>query len=108
MPAARDQRDRTLELLFALIEDRPHRDLIRRSYGLCLRNLCRALALAPPAPIWSTLCEIQQARLARLQWELEEASRKSAWQYRTEAPGIEITAWRRALLRFSGSFLAED
>ncbi len=88
--------DRRLALLFALVEDRHHRAALERSDGLCLKHLSRALALAPPAPIRSALLEIEAARLARLQWELDEQVRRIAWECRAGAHGAEADAWRRA------------
>jgi hypothetical protein len=61
------------------------------------------LAADPPRKIRSLLVEVEDARLASLGWELREATRKAAWQFRPEEKGTEQTAWRRALLRFSGS-----
>jgi hypothetical protein len=95
--------NRALALLFALLEDRRHRATVERGHGLCLNHLARALALGPAPDIVADLVAVEMARLACLQWELEEALRKSAWQFRPEARGAESTAWRRALLRFSGS-----
>lgn len=71
-------------------------------YGLCLKHLAHALTLDVTPPVRGRLVEIEAAKLACLEWELEEALRKSGWEYRPEAPGAEATAWRRALLKFSG------
>jgi len=95
--------DRAIRLLFALLQDSQHRIVVERGYGLCLSHFARALALDPPPEIAAALAGIEAARLACLHWELEEASRKSAWRFRPEQGGAERTAWRRALLRFSGS-----
>lgn len=46
---------------------------------------------------------MERGKLAVLHWELEEAGRKAAWDARPEAKGREGTAWRRAVLRFSGT-----
>jgi hypothetical protein len=51
-----------------------------------------------------TLVQVQSARLGCLLWELEESPRKRSWSVRPEIEGTETDAWRRALLRFSGSF----
>lgn len=64
-------------------------DRLTRSLGFCR--------------VHGRLVELEAAKLACLEWELEEALRKSGWEYRPEAPGAEATAWRRALLKFSGS-----
>jgi hypothetical protein len=96
--------DGTLTLLFAVLEDRHHRAVVERGYGLCLRHYARALALDPPAPARAVLRALLAARLAPLEWELEECLRKSGWDARPEATGTEGSAWRRAVLRFSGSW----
>jgi hypothetical protein len=95
--------ERTLSLLFALLLDPHHRAAVDAGYGLCLKHFVRALGLGPAPAIRKALLDIETAKLARLEWELEEACRKSGWQYRPEARGAETTAWRRALLKFSGS-----
>lgn len=96
-------RDRSLSLLFALLEDRQHRAVVESGYGLCLKHFSRALGLRPVPAIRAIFVEVEAAKLARLQWELEEYVRKVAWNVRPEPKGTEQTAWRRALLRFSGS-----
>lgn len=97
---------RSLALLFRLLEDPRHREWVLGGYGLCLQHLARAVALAPAHEMVAQLAAIERARLASLHWELEEALRKSSWQFRPEEKGPEQTAWRRALLRFSGSLRA--
>lgn len=96
-------RDRILELLFALLEDLEHRARFAGGYGLCLRHFSRALALKPSPEVRTMLTEVLAARLACLQWELEESLRKDAWAFRPEAAGKEHSAWRRAVDRFSGT-----
>lgn len=95
-------RDRSLVLLFALLEHRSHRHAFENGYGLCMKHFSRALALAPGNRVRSVLIAVQSARLALLQWELDETLRKTAWADRPEKRGIEQTAWRRALQRFAG------
>ena len=51
------------------------------------------------------LSRTQSAKLACLEWEVEEARRKAAWFGRPETLGAERTAWLRALYRFSGSWV---
>jgi hypothetical protein len=97
-------RDRSLALLFALLESPQHRASFARGYGLCLKHFSRATELKPPPAAGTILAEVEAARLSCLQWELEESQRKDAWSNRPEAPGSEHTAWKRAVLRFSGSF----
>lgn len=96
-------RDRALSLLFGLLEGRQHRATLESGYGLCLKHFSRTLAFHPAPAIRSALVEVEAAKLARLHWELEESLRKVAWNVRPEPKGTEQTAWRRAVLRFSGS-----
>lgn len=96
-------RDRSLLLLFTLLEDPQHWAVVKNGYGLCLKHFSRALALVPPPAVRTVLVEVEAAKLACLQWELEELLRKVAWHVRPEAKGTEQMAWRRAVLRFSGS-----
>jgi len=98
-------RDRIIALLFSLLMDPQHRVRFERGYGLCLRHYSRALALTPSPMVRAILTEIEFAKLSVLHWELEESLRKDAWSYRPEAAGTEHVAWRRAVLRFSGSFV---
>jgi hypothetical protein len=100
-------KDRSLLLLFALLEDRQHRSVVENGYGLCLKHFSRALALDPVPPVRAALIESEAAKLARLQWELEESLRKVSWTWRPEAKGAEQTAWKRAVLKFSGSLARE-
>lgn len=95
--------ERALRLLLALLEEPLHRELYRRGHGLCVRHFDSALALAPPRDVRAFLVESLSAKVAVLEWELEEAIRKNAWSARPEAPGNEQTAWLRALNRFSGA-----
>jgi predicted Zn-ribbon and HTH transcriptional regulator len=95
--------DRAIELLFTLLEDRPSREAVEEGYGLCLHHFDRAMGLDPPGEVVTALERMEAAKLARLSWELGELHRKAAWQWRAEEKGEEQTAWRRAVLRFSGS-----
>jgi hypothetical protein len=96
-------RDRALTLLLSLLEDDAGRAAFQSGHGLCLGHFARALEMQPPTEKAAVLVAVQSARLASLHWELEEAGRKSAWHFRPEGQGSEHTAWRRAMLRFSGS-----
>lgn len=98
--------DRAIALLHTLLLDPRHRDAVDAGYGLCLKHFARAVATAPSEAARGGLIRVQEARLALLQWELEESGRKLAWQYRPETKGREDTAWLRALVRFSGSLRA--
>lgn len=95
--------DRSTALFLALLEDDGHGAALREGYGLCLQHFGRALAAGSPGNAMVQLARMERARLALLNWELEEALRKVAWEFRPEPPGEEQTAWKRALLRFSGS-----
>jgi hypothetical protein len=97
-------RNRALLLLFALLESPQNQARFAKGKGLCLKHFSRALTLKPPVWIQAILTENQTARLALLQWELEESTRKEAWTFRPETAGTERTAWARAVRHFSGSF----
>jgi hypothetical protein len=94
--------------LFALLESPKHQARFEEGYGLCLRHFSRALALKPSETVRAILMEVDAAKLALLQWELEESMRKDAWSSRPEKAGTEHTAWERAIHRFSGSFPNRD
>jgi hypothetical protein len=97
-----EARDRALHLLFALLEERRHRAAFESGYGLCLRHLSRAVALRPLPAIHATLLSVEAAKLAVLDWELDEYLRKTCWGTRPEQAGTEELAWERATRRFSG------
>ena len=97
-------RDRATRLLFALLLEPRHRARCEAGHGLCLKHFSHALSLRPPPAVQTVLIETETAKLALLQWELEEALRKRAWSARPEPAGSERTAWQRALHRFSGTF----
>jgi hypothetical protein len=97
-------RDRAILLLFALLESPQHQTRFSTGYGLCLRHFSRSLSLNPSDRARRILKEVEAAKLALLQWELEESMRKDAWMFRPEEAGAERTAWIRAVRRFSGSF----
>lgn|GEM_PF-1068425 len=94
-------RDRSLSLLFALLEERRHRETFEAGYGLCLKHFARALSLAPRPPVREFLTRVEAAKLARLAWELDEHARKAAWQARPEAAGGERHAPVAAMHRFA-------
>lgn len=94
-------RDRSLSLLFALLEERRHRNTFEAGYGLCLKHFARALALEPRTPVRDFLTRVEAAKLARLAWELGEYARKAAWQARPEAPGDERRSPVAAMYRFA-------
>jgi hypothetical protein len=95
-------KNRALNLLFALLQERRYRIDFENGYGLCLKHLADALAMQPPDEIGRFLIRVESAKLALLEWELEETMRKTAWTARPEIKGSEQSAWHRALARFSG------
>jgi hypothetical protein len=96
---------RAIELLFALLEAPQHQAALERGHGLCMPHFSQALARVPNQALRTLLLRTQSAKLACLAWEVEEARRKAAWVGRPETPGVERTAWLRALYRFSGSWV---
>jgi hypothetical protein len=95
-------KNRALNLLFALLQERRYRIDFENGYGLCLKHLADALAMQPSDEIGRFLIRVESAKLALLEWELEETMRKTAWTARPEIKGSEQSAWHRALARFSG------
>jgi hypothetical protein len=93
---------RAMDLLFALLKERRYRIDFENGCGLCLKHLADALDMQPSDEISRFLIQVESAKLALLEWELEEAMRKTAWTARPEIKGSEQSAWRRALARFSG------
>ncbi len=95
-------KNRALNLLFALLQERRYRIDFENGHGLCLKHLADALDMQPPNEIAGFLIRVESAKLALLEWELEETMRKTAWTARPEIKGSEQSAWHRALARFSG------
>ena len=95
-------KNRALNLLFVLLQERRYRIDFENGYGLCLKHLADALAMQPSDEIGRFLIRVESAKLALLEWELEETMRKTAWTARPEVKGSEQSAWHRALARFSG------
>jgi hypothetical protein len=96
-------RERTLLLLFALLEESRHRSAFERGYGLCIRHFKAVPGLRPAEPALDAIIAVECAKLPRLAWDLEEYLRKTSWSQRPEAKGDELTASRKALERFSGT-----
>jgi uncharacterized protein (DUF2249 family) len=94
---------RAVSLWFALLEHPHHRAAIEQGDGLCLQHLVRAMPSAPPG-LRPRVAEVERARLAVLEWELEEMLRKAGWPSRPERRGTESTAWARAMEKFSGTW----
>lgn len=95
-------KNRALELLFALLQERRHRIDFENGYGLCLKHFADALDMQPSNKIGRFLTRVESAKLSLLEWELEETMRKMAWTARPEIKGSEQSAWHRALTKFSG------
>src|SRR5712691_5717973 len=94
--------ERALSLLRDLLALRKHRDAFEEGHGLCVKHLAAILPeVADDGKKY--LLRVESARLSCLLWELEEGWRKRSWSYRAEAQGEEQRAWRRALLRISGT-----
>jgi hypothetical protein len=96
---------RAVELLFALLEAPQYQAAFEHGHGLCMPHFSQALARAPSQALRTLLLRTQSTKLACLAWEVKEARRKAAWFGRPETRGAEGTAWRRALYRFSGSWV---
>ena len=96
---------RAIALLFALLEAPQHQAALERGHGLCMPHFFQVLARVPTQALRPLLLRTQSAKLACLAWEVQEARRKAAWFGRPETLGAERTAWRRALYRFSGSWV---
>jgi hypothetical protein len=70
-----------------------------------MQHFSDGLSLPVDPEVLETLAGVQLARLATLQWELEEYYRKASWHVRFEPKGPEQTAWARTIQRFSGTDL---
>ncbi|MEJ2169013.1 MAG: DUF6062 family protein [Desulfobacterales bacterium] len=100
-------KNRALNLLFALLQERRYRIDFENGHGLCVKHLADALDMQPPNEISRFLIRVESAKLALLEWELEETMRKTAWTTRPEIKGSEQSAWHRAIARFSGLPISE-
>jgi hypothetical protein len=103
-PACRAQSTaelRQAELLDAAMPLPEVRATYESGHGLCVRH---ALRVAEGTAQQVTY-RILDARLAVLQWELEEIRRKYAWEYRHEPAGPEQSAWLRGLAQIDGRVL---
>jgi hypothetical protein len=93
---------RALNLLLALLQERRYRKDFEKGYGLCIKHFADAFDMQPADKIGRFLIRVESAKLTLLEWELEEAMRKTAWTVRPESIGSEQSAWHRGLARFSG------
>ncbi|MDR0360228.1 MAG: hypothetical protein LBJ87_12310 [bacterium] len=100
--AGQTARSRMVALVAEALRDRPTAERYQAGVGLCYHDLRRTLALHPPPGVAAILRGTMSARLSVLVWELEERSRRDAWQFRYETRGPEQDAWNRALRQFSG------
>ena len=92
---------RQAELLDAAIALPEIRTAYESSHGLCVRHATR-LSAGATAHIAHGVVD---ARLAVLQWELDEIRRKYAWECRHEPAGAEQDAWLRGLAQIDGRIL---
>lgn len=100
--AGETARSRLAALLVAALRDPRTAERYQAGVGLCWHDLRRTLGLGPSPDVERVLRATMVARLSLLVWELEERSRRDAWQVRYERKGPEQGAWRRAVRQFSG------
>lgn len=93
---------RTLELLFALLQDPGPRQAFAGGRGLCVPHFLQGLSLAVPRGVLRVLVEHRLARLSVLRWEVDELVRKASWHLRHEPKGAEQSAWHRAAEHLAG------
>jgi len=86
-------RDRVLGLFRAAAGEPRIEKVLAASYGFCLRH-------AAGVPSATT---VLNRRLRVEEWELEEATRKIAWDTRYEPKGIEYEAWRPTVGLYDGA-----
>jgi len=91
---------RAIILLLALLQEGRHEAALERGHGLCMPHFRRAMAEAGQKER-PRLIRLERAKIAALEWELDEARRKGVWSSRPEARGEEQRAWIRALRRFA-------
>jgi len=91
---------RAIILLLALLQEGRHEAALERGHGLCMPHFRRAMAEAGQEER-QRLIRLERAKIAALEWELDEARRKGVWSSRPEARGEEQRAWIRALRRFA-------
>lgn len=94
-------RERTIALIAASLGDPAIRKAYEIGDGLCLRHLPAAVARAKRDELLILIRPVR-ARLAVLEWELEEFLRKQSWTVRYEAMGPERGAWQKAAQSLSG------
>jgi hypothetical protein len=93
--------DRTVRLLFALLLQPAHRTDFENGYGLCVRHAARAIVGAPNRRLARVVAAATLARLAVLQWALDEVLRTQAWTARAERNDADGRVWRTAMHRFT-------
>jgi hypothetical protein len=74
----------------------------RPSFGLCLPHLQQAIHGFPDHTQLPALLAAEREKLAALQAELREFSRKLDYRFANEPKGAEQTAWRRVIEKFVG------
>lgn len=85
------------ELLLAGLALTPVRRAYEDGHGLCAYHVLRMPSTAP-----RVVGQVAEARLAVLEWEVQEISRRYAWDCRHEPPGPEQNAWLRGLVQIDG------
>ena len=95
---ARDATEaRQRELLLAGLALAPVRRAYEDGHGLCAHHVLRMRSTTP-----RMVRHVAEARLAVLEWEVQETGRKYAWDCRHEPPGPEQDAWLRGLVQIDG------
>lgn len=96
---------RTIDLLGRVLENPVGKRACQNRWGLCLRHCLVAARLVDLPEVLAELLSLQIARLGPLDWELQEAARKTSWSVRYEPKGSEFQAWQRAAHRLAGTSL---
>ncbi|MHB8554270.1 MAG: hypothetical protein ACYDCB_01185 [Candidatus Dormibacteria bacterium] len=94
--------ERVCELLTLAIEEPRVNVHYGRSGGLCLRHLPVAVGRARNLRQAGVLLQAAGVRLAVLEWELAESSRRRGWDTRWEPPSQTDQSWRRAVEHLGG------
>ena len=98
--------ERICELLVLAVDEPSTNAAYGRSGGLCMHHLPLAVGRARNVLQAGILLQVARVRLAVLQWELAEASRRRGWDTRWEAPSRVDQSWRRAVQHLGGVQLA--
>lgn len=90
---------RQLDLLLRLLAQRPYAEAYESTHGLCLRHVL----LVGDRPASPLVRDALRARLSVVDWEIEEAARKQAWDARHERAGPEQTVLPRLAALVDGA-----